>query len=364
MSIGTVEATADAGGAAIPPGAVAESQRAYHDAEGGEGGSAADILARLDAFGSDDGETLESAVDADVAATIRKEPAAEAKGDETEDEDAKIIRELNAKSLARRKAKNAATRPAQVAAAAPAQTPAVDAAAVAAKAADAAAATKTGKESAPSNEVAMAVRDVLAQIERLAGEDEAAAAKTAAGTADKGAEARAADLKGIREKVEKIAEGLSETGALKTSIEKLQQQLKDQADDNLIRQHVASEIDRVAADVPTVASGSRHEVKIQHNGVAKTVRMTGAEIVRYQAERFFEKYKVAPDLKELAKRIEKRLTGTTQEKNGEKTAQTRKTVSTSHSSPPAARQGPDKRSGKEAEHDFFKRLGLADEIRD
>lgn len=358
MSVGAADTgtAADAGadGAAADAGASEEG-----------GGSAAEILARLDAFSDPDAETemVTDAVDkAKAADGAEADEAKVAKPDVEEDEDAKIIRELNRKSLERRRAKDAARR----SAAAQAQTPAVAAATAAAKAADAAAtvakpATGVAKPAEQPNEVAQAVRDVLAQIERLAGDDAEAAKKAAAGTEDKGAETRAAELATIRATVEKIGEGLTETSALKTSVAELQKQLKEQADETRVRTIIADAIDRVAADVPLVASTARHEFTIKQNGVAKTVRMTGAEAVRYQAERFFEKYKVAPDLKELAKRIEKKLTP---EKTGEKTPATRKTVSTDHSSPPASRQGPDKRSSKEAENDLYRRLGMTDEIRD
>lgn len=369
MSIGSVETgttSADAGAAAIPPGAVAEVARQADAGDADDGRSAAEILAKLDTFdplysGPDDEPTERDAPERGEDGKFVAAADAETKAAEPESDEAvtKRFKEINRKSLERMKARRGIGVPTAQAA----QTPAVAAATAAAKAAEAAAAkpAEAAKDAEKPNEVAQAVRDVLAQIQRLSDDDEAATAAAASGTADKGAEARAAELKAIRATVEKIGEGLKDTSDLKTTVTALQAQLKHDADEANVTRIIADQIDAIAADAPTVASGAKHEIQIEQNGTKKTVRMTGAQIVRYQAERFFEKYKRAPDLKELARRIEKKLSP---EKNGEKTPTTRKTVSTSQSSPPAARQGPDKRSAKEAEADFYKRLGMADEIRD
>lgn len=371
MSIGSVEGgttSADAGAAAIPPGAVAEVARQADAGDADDGRSAAEILAKLDTFdplysGPDEEPTERDAPERGEDGKFVAAADAKVKGAEPESDEAvtERFKEINRKSLERMKARRGSGVPTAQAAA----TPAVVAATAAAKAADAAVGDAgfvkgaTGAEK--PNEVAQAVRDVLAQIQKLSDDDEAATAAAASGTADKGAEARAGELKAIRATVEKIGEGLKDTGDLKTTVTALQAQLKHDADEANVTRIIADQIDAIAADAPTVASGAKHEIQIEQNGTKKTVRMTGAQIVRYQAERFFEKYKRAPDLKELARRIEKKLTP---EKNGEKTPTTRKTVSTSQSSPPAARQGPDRRSAKEAEADFYKRLGMADEIRD
>lgn len=346
MSTAAVETTAESG---VPAEAAAAAEAANGAPANGE--SAADILERLDRLG--DGEVPERPATAKVA--DKKTDEVEAA---PEDEDAKTIREINARSLARRKARGA-SRPAL--ASVPAATPAVAAAAEAAKVADAAAAKPAPAAAAPSNEVAAAVRDVLLQIERLAGDDEKAATAAAAGTPDKGAEERTAALKTIQETVAKLADGLKETDALKGKLDALQAKLEAQQDEQYARQTIADQIDTIAEQVPTVASTKRHEIQIEQNGVKRNVRMTGTEIVHYQAIRFFDKYKVVPDMKELAKRVEKKLAGESPETNGEKTTTTRKTVTTSHSSPPAARQGPDKRSAKDAERDFYTRLGMKDE---
>lgn len=321
-----------------------------------------EILANLGVTDADETE-----VDEGPAGAVGAEAAAAAKKDEPPvvDEDAEAIKAINARSRARRQAREASKQaPAAVASAA-----SVESAQAAAKTAEAAAAKPVSAAPAAEakpNEVAQAVRDVLAQIERLAGEDEAAvAAASASGKPDAGAEARAAELKAIRATVDQIASGLKETSALKEDLAKLQADLRRQADEQTIKSVIAEQIDAIAGDVPTVSSNARHDVQIVRDGVKRTVRMTGQEIVRDQAEKFFNKYKVAPDLKELARRIEKKLAAgsgpTETAKNGEKTTPTRKTISSSQSSPPAARQGPDKRSGKDAEADLWKRLGVDDE---
>jgi hypothetical protein len=352
---------------------VAEAQRTAAEGASGDDGPVDEILGKLGLIEDDGGEDLETAAKA-VASAIAK---AEAKGDKAdgdeddkpakaevteEDEDAKRLREINARSTARRRVKEAAQAKragSQATQAAPVATPAQVAAKAALDAAEAAKA-KPAAAAEPKNETVAAMRDILAQIEKLAGDDDEAAKKTAEGAADKGKDERAAALAGIREQVAKMADGLKETGELKEQLAKLTADLKAQADEATVKRVIGSAVDAIAEEVPLVSGGKRHEMQVTIDGAKQTVRWTGSEIIHWQAGRFYEKYGVAPDLKELARRIEKKLTADGSEKNGaeKNTGSRTKTVSTSHSSPPAARQSPDKRASKEAEADFFKRLGV------
>lgn len=331
--------------AAVPPAAVAESQRAAAEVPVTDG-DATEILRNLGVL--EDDETP-----IDIAAESAKADKAEAKGKDgekdepdakadAEDEDTKNLREINARSLKRRRAREASGRPAPVAAAtkpaeaaATAQTPAAKTAEAAADAAKAAG----GADKA----TVQAMQDVLAQIARLAGEDDdAVKAAEAAGKPDPGAKARAEELVALRQTVEKVADGLKETDALKVKLDAVTEKLQAQEDDRIVTAHVSRQLDAVAKDAPTLLA-----------------RRDAVDLVKAAATKFFTKYGQPPDVKEIARRIEKKLQGSGPEKNGETTSATRKTVSTnSHSSPPAQRQGPDKRSGKEAEADFYKRLGV------
>lgn len=341
-------ASADPGAAAVPPGAVAEASRVAAEAPVSEG-SPAEILKNL---GIGEEEETEQDLGAEGGIPPAEDKAEAKKPEPTpEDEEATRLKEINARSLQRRRAKEAARRPALTAtpAPAPAATAVADAAAAAAKAAETAAA-KPANGTSSSPESIQAMKDVLAAIDKLAGEDEAATtAAAASGKPDAGADARAKELAVLRTTVEKIADGLKETDALKTKLEDLGQKLQDQEDEKFVRQHIDGQLAAIASAVPELAA-----------------RRDAVDLIHAASVKFFQKYKVAPDTKEIAKRIEKKLQGTGPEtKNGEKTTATRKTVSTtSHSSPPAQRQGPDKRSSKEAEADFYKRVGMPDEVTD
>lgn len=358
---GTGTTTPDAGSAAVPAGAVAESQRVAAETASDDA-PASEILAKLGFGDEDEGDVLEGSKEtAKPDAEAKGDEDADAKKPEEVDEDAANLAAINKRSAERRRAK--AMRQRSNGTPAP-QTAAVASAKAATEAAEAAAKAKPAEvakpvePAQPSSEVAQAMRDVLAQIEKLAGDDEAAEAAKAEGVSDKTKDERVAALTEIRTQVAKIAEGLKETDALKAQVEKLSGDLKAQADEANVKRIIADSIDAIATEIPKLASAEKHDVQVKQNGTTKTLRLTGHEILHWQAARFYDKYGVAPDLRELARRVEKKLQGESPEKNGEKQPATRKTVSTSHSSPPAARQGPDKRTSKDAEADFFARLGV------
>ena len=258
-------------------------------------------------------------------------PAAEAKPAETAApavDDAQIVKDIMRRSRERRAARQAAAAPPT---AAPVSTPAPTAQPAAAP-------------TAPKSETALAVEDVLKQIARLAGDDAEAAAEpaTTAGKAE-----RNEVVEAIRAKLDELVSKMKPDSALTEKVTALEETLKGLNNAQIVREHISQTIDVMADKAPMVSSGKRFTVEI--NG--KMVTGNGNKLVALAVERFFDRNGGAvPDVRVAIATIEKKLAGTP-EKTIEKPG-TRRTISQSLGSPPAARSGDDTRSAEDALRDF------------
>jgi len=202
------------------------------------------------------------------------------------------------------------------------------------------------KPTPPPAGVAAAVEDVLKQIAKLAGDDEAADAAAKQGTPDTGKAARTAELVELKKIVEGLGEAIKgDSASLKERVEKAETALQAIDDQRFVRQLITDRLDSIETEIPTLAG-----------------RRDAVDLVEIAAQRYFEKYNAKPPIKALARRIEKKLAGSngTQQRSTtpEKHTPSRKTVSSALGSPPAARSGPDKRSSKEVARDLFASLGV------
>jgi hypothetical protein len=202
--------------------------------------------------------------------------------------------------------------------------------------------------------VEQAVKDTLEAIDRLARGDADSAAKNDGAVPDSAS--RDASMQALTAKIDELKEGLKQTVEGKAQIEAMQAQLKELNDDRIVRNHVAKAIERVADELPTLTDSKAIRAFNKEHGTDYT---DAVEMVKEAAERYFGKFKVAPDMAELAKRIESKLKGDDAEQTEtEKPTKKSKTVSRSDTSPPAARQGPDDRSYQQALDDFNSKFGL------
>lgn len=341
------------------------------DSGGGAGGSpfghltdkssVDDVMAALGAPGDGDGPGFDlddAEGEAPASGAGGEAAAAKSNGDGASagaspdapagDEDGDIKAVL-ARSAARRRARAAAARTTQTPAAAPAA-PATSAAQPPA----ANGAAQPAAASAPAG-VTAAVQDILAQIAKLAGDDEDAAS-AAAGAPDTTQAARDAALDAIRKKVEAIGDGLKGNEETRAVVEKLQAKLKDFEDERFVNDLIEKKIDASAAALPLVSSGDRFEVEIG----GKKVRGTGAQLVKLSVERYWKKHGSAPSLTAVARVVEKRLVAAQQPARSDtrEAPPTRKTISSSHGAPPSARSGPDKRTKEEIERDLYAKFGV------
>lgn len=275
-----------------------------------------------------------------------EKPAAKANPDEADEtDDVAAVKAIEARSKARRKAKEA-ERNARLAA----QKPANDNAGIQdtpppAKPAEA-------KPERVATPVETAVRDVLAQIEALAAGDAAATDnKPANDNAD-----RTALLTQITSKLEELTKGVKASEEGKKQVEELKEQLRDIQNARIVRDHVIRSIDPILDELPKLSDPKSIRKFNKENG---TSFADAADMVADAAARYFAKFKAKPDMADLARRIEKKLGGTTAEqRTEEKPAKKSNTVSRSDGSPPAARSGPDERTWQEAEADFKRRFGI------
>ena len=312
------------------------------------GGTVDDIR---DALGFENIEDLapdERAAPADEVAAKRDLKAKPAAKDDkpTEDDEVALVKGIEARGKARRKAiaDQRRARDAEVAKAA--QTKPDPAPAAATKPADAPARAAGPVESA--------VKDVVEAINRLAAGDAAAAAdndgKPAADT-----EERTKALAAVNARLDEIKEGLKTTSEGAAKLEEVQAQLKALESERIIRHHVSKAINEVADELPLLTDPKALRAFNKEHG---TTYVDAVEMIGEAAERFFVKFKTKPDLVDLAKRIERKLSGNTApEKTAEKPNPKSKTVSRSDSSPPATRSNPDERTFDEAMEDFNRRFG-------
>ena len=257
-------------------------------------------------------------------------PDAKAKADEpvadAKDPDLEEIRAINARSRARREAfrkSREAARPAPAAQAAPA----------------AAAKPPEPAPAAPSNEVTKAVADVLAEIQKLAADDTAPAAEQTP------KDERAAAILALQAKLDKIAETTTVNADLQKKLDDATTRLaameKNETNRVTNARFIVEQVKPILDELPTLRA---------HVPTLKEPR-TAVEMIEAAAGRYLEKFGSVPDMKEIARRIEKKLAPETETKT-ETPSTKSKTVSSKLSSPPAARSGPDKRTKAEIEADL------------
>lgn len=256
-------------------------------------------------------------------------------GEEVSDDDAAVLKAINARSRKRHlERQRAAAKPAPAAQPAPAATTSTQQ-----PAASPAPRAKT--------EVETAVEDVLKQIAALSGADaEAATAQSQGEKPDTTQAERNAALNEIKTKLDAIAKVADKTGELDKQVTDLKGQLQALEDARVVQEHYANTLTAMADELP-----------------ALTARADAMALLDRGVEKFFEKYKQPPDVRELARRIERKLTAakperTGTEKHASATPAPRRTVSNSLGSPPAARTGPDTRTAEQADADFNARFGL------
>lgn len=272
------------------------------------------------------------------------EALAKTKDDAKEDDDVATVKAIEARAKARRLAREAGRREREAKA---------RPAASAAKPAEPAPAAKPAADLGPVEKL---TRDVLAQIERMAtGDAETAAAQEGAPAPDTAE--RKAQLDAITAKLDEIKAATAASEEGKAKFTELQEQVRALESDRIIRRKITEAISDVADEVPTLLDASALRAFNKANGTkyADAVEMIGAAAARY-----FEKFKKAPDLALMAKRIEAKLKGASPEQTEtvEKPTPKSKTISRNDGAPPAARGRDDERSFQEAEEDFKKKYGL------
>lgn len=325
--------------AVVDPGAVADAGSEAGDAPADEAPDFGTIADIREALGLTDDEAADVA-DVDSTDPGKKTVKTEAKKPET-DEDAAAILAINKRSEAHRRARREAQRAEQ----AKAVTPAPAAAAPKTEPPKVEAKPEPKPTTQPESEAKKAAKQVLDMIATLAGDDEAAAAATADPTAKQTAE-RQTLVDSIKAQLETLGTAAKEAAsveakALKAEIDGLKTQLGAIESTRVVRDHIESKVETIVDELPTLM-GKRNATDILHKAAGK----------------FFDKYKKFPDVQELARRIEAKLSAEKPPEKTEKRPQTRKTVSNSLGSPPAARTGPDLRTAEQAEADFNARFGL------
>lgn len=310
------------------------------------GGTRDDIA---DALGFADIEDLapdERPAPADEIAAKRDAKADKPKTDETPDDDVATVKAIEARGKARR----------QREAKARAEWQAKKTSEAASAKAPAAAMPKADAPAArASTPVESAVKDVLAMIGKLAGED-ADAAAAAGGAAAPDTSERKAAMTAINKRLDEIGEGLKATKEGETKLAEMQAQLKALESERVVRHHVSKAINAAADDLPLLTDPKSIRAFNKEHG---TSYVDAIEMVGEAAERYFERFKVAPDMGDLAKRIERKLSGKAPETSvsDEKPTPKSKTVSRSDGSPPATRAAPNERSYEDAMEEFSQKYG-------
>lgn len=279
---------------------------------------------------------------AKTKAAAKPAPKADAKAkddDAPADPDYEAIREINRRSAARRAARRAAearTQPAPAAAAPakPAETP---------KPADPPKKTEPAL-SGPEAAAAKAAKEVLGLIAKLAGDDAEAAADAKAEIQAKPADEQKKILEAIGAQIQKLTEGSSKvTEELRNELATVKTELETINNSRIVRNHIEEQVENIADELPTLM-GKRNAIDLLHKAAGK----------------YWDKHQKMANIPELARRIEKKLSEASAPEKTEKTAsKTRKTVSSSLGSPPAARSGPDQRTKEQVEADLFAAFGQA-----
>lgn len=229
--------------------------------------------------------------------------------------------------------------------------------AVAAKPAETPAAAKPAAQvevpkplNAAESEVAKAARDVIAQIAKMTADDEAAGAESKTGSE---ATARAADLAALKAKADAITAALGESAKLQEKFGALEEKIQAQVDRQFVLDKIEATMGDMIDDLPNLSA---------RPGAVKEI---------YRAiNKHYEKHGKGPNLRFALEKAEAVLarragadTGESQETKAppraEKKNHTRKTVSSSHATPPAARTNPDARTSQQVEDDLWKTLGVA-----
>lgn len=340
ISAELAEAMEDAGFPALddaPAAATKAKPAAGSKAERRAKAEAADVAERKVA------ESVDAALEAGEgaeAAGDKDKPAAEVDQDAADRAELAGVRQRSAaRRKAREDARTAAAKPAEVAAT-PSK-PAVESAPAA-------------KPTADETSVAKAVQDVIAQIARMTAEDEAAAtaAPGAAGTPKPAADAaaRADQIKSLTATIEGLGAKIEDGSKLKDTVGKLESKLQEQIDRQTVMGAIDRTIDTHLALLPNLA-GERN----------------AAAMVYRAADKFYEKHGKVPSLRFVAEKVEavlaRRNAGDTaasaaESPTGKETRpSTRRTVSTTTATPPAARRDPDTRTAKEVERDLFRAVG-------
>lgn len=330
--------------------------------EGAEGAAEAPAAKPETAPAKDKPETGDDAAKDKGKGEDDKPAEQDAAGDE--DPDVAELRAINARSRARREARERARREAQSQArpAAPATTTEPEKPAPATKPAE-------KPQPPPQSETFAAFKDIIKAIDDLARDDAEAAAQPTGTPAEQQAASaeRKALVEELRGKLDALTEALKgQDTDLKKKVEDLTERLTVNERHRNAQEYIGVQLDAIEAEIPLLMSPETVRTLVRGHG-----SITGAPGTRYRnaidvvhdaADKFYEKYKTTPDLKALARRIEKKLKGASPEKKpteatNEKPPQSRKTLSSSHGSPAAARTGPDQRSSKDAVSDFFNALG-------
>ena len=275
----------------------------------------------------------------DEVAAKRTEKAT--KPDDSDDTEVADLKAIEARAKERRKTAQAARRKAEPPVAAKVEAP------------------KADTTPAKLGPVEQAVKDTLMAIDALARGDNAAAAANDGAPAPETA-ARKAELEAITSKLADIQNGLKQTEEGRKQVEAMQAQLKAIESERVIRRHISKAIDAIDGELPTLLDPAALR-KFNKEQIAAKLRTFAdpIEMIGEAAERYFETYKVAPDMADLARRIERKLKGTDETTaTAEKPKKMSKTVSQNETSPPAARSGPDERTHEEAIADFNRRFGL------
>jgi len=287
-----------------------------------------DLAPRIDRPGEVNGKPKD-----EVAAKRDEKAKVDAKA---ADDDTADLKAIEARAKDRRKAAQAAKRKAEP---------------VAAKVEPVVAAPATAAKLGP---VEQAVKDTLLAIENLSKQDTEAATANGGTPAASTAE-RTAELAAITKKMDAIQEALKQTDTGKAQLDEMKAQLKELNDDRIVRHYVSKTIESVADELPTLTDPKAIRAFNKEHGTEYT---SAVEMVKEAAERYYGKFKVAPNMADLARRIEQKLKGTDEPDTTEKPKKTSKTVSQNETSPPAARVGHDERSYEDAIADFNKRFGI------
>jgi len=271
----------------------------------------------------------------------KREEKAEVKADD----DAEAIKAINRRSAERRKERQrlraAGAAPARQAE--PVPTPAE--------------AAKTPQLSSQEKLAADATREVLQQIARLAGEDDASAAAGETQGRNPQRDALEAD---IRSKIDGTLKALrdgvgAENKSLVDELKAVRTQLDGLNAAREVRDHIARQFMPVDDKFPTLTDPATLRAYNKEHG---TAHRDAIDLIHEAMTRTFSKHGYVPKVQIIAEAIERKLAAKSPEKT--ETKKPSRTLSSSLGSPPAARTDPDDRTAEEALADFNRRFELDD----